>query len=560
MNDAQPPSDEKRLTLADALDGVMGDDDLPLSRRKQVRSHIRTFARVQGKRLEDLQADPKAHRSFIKRFHPAKASFSKRHWENVVSSLRFALHHAGVQVIPGQSRVALTEEWRHLYDQLEDQGLTVRLSRFMRFCTARGIRPPAVSDTVLESYLQVLREESFAKEPERAQRLTIRAWNLAVAKVPGWPAILLTLPDRRRRVTTPWSELPGSFVEDVEAWLGICSDPDPLAETGSRRLSPDTIDGRRYQVHCFASALIAVGKPLQELRGLGDLFDPERFKDAVRRLYRHYAKHKTTYRIIQTLRLIARNHLALGDDWIDLLTDLARRVGVEPPGMTENNRAKLRQFDDPRNVARLIHLPARLLARAQRLDRGRRNDALPVQIALAVELLLFAPVRLRNLTGLRLDRHMQWSRAGRKGVCHLIVPGDEVKNGVPLEFPLPRTAVDLLEIYVEHFMPRLASADEPWLFPGRDGGRKSPIVLRSQISRTIREATGLEVNPHLFRHIAAKLHLEAHPGEYEIVRRVLGHTDIKTTTNFYAGTEGAAAARHFDRTILGLRDSTSTLL
>ena len=56
MNDSQPSSDKKQITLADALDGVMGDDDLPLSRRKQVRTHLRTFARVQGKRLEDLPA------------------------------------------------------------------------------------------------------------------------------------------------------------------------------------------------------------------------------------------------------------------------------------------------------------------------------------------------------------------------------------------------------------------------------------------------------------------------------------------------------------------------
>jgi len=68
------------------------------------------------------------------------------------------------------------------------------------------------------------------------------------------------------------------------------------------------------------------------------------------------------------------------------------------------------------------------------------------------------------------------------------------------------------------------------------------------------------VNPHLFRHIAAKFHLEANPGEYEIVRRVLGHTDIKTTTDFYAGTEGAAAARHFDQTILGLRERTAMMI
>jgi integrase len=243
-----------------------------------------------------------------------------------------------------------------------------------------------------------------------------------------------------------------------------------------------------------------------------------------------------------------------------MLTDTARRIGVEAPGMTEKNRQRLRQFDDSRNVASLIHLPARLLKKARRLDRTRRNDSLPVQIALAIEILIFAPIRLGNLARLRIDQHFHWSRAGRKGICHLVIPAEEVKNGVPLEFPLPRDLLALLQTYLDDYRPRLTSADDPWLFPGRAGGHKTTTAFRSQISKTVLEETGLEIHPHLFRHIAAKLHLEANPGEYEIVRRILGHTDIRTTTNFYAGTEGAAAARHYDRTILGLRDRTATML
>ena len=119
MNGSHHTSDNTRLTLAEALEGVTRDDNLTPSRRKQVRTHLRTFARVQGKRLEELPADPKAHRPFLKRFHPAKANISTGHWQNVVSSLSFALHHAGVQVIPGRSRAAMTSEWQALYDRLK---------------------------------------------------------------------------------------------------------------------------------------------------------------------------------------------------------------------------------------------------------------------------------------------------------------------------------------------------------------------------------------------------------------------------------------------------------
>ena len=65
----------------------------------------------------------------------------------------------------------------------------------------------------------------------------------------------------------------------------------------------------------------------------------------------------------------------------------------------------------------------------------------------------------------------------------------------------------------------------------------------------------MRVHPHLFRHIAAKLYLDANPGSYEVMRRVLGHRSIETTTAFYTGLETAAAVRHFDATILKLRKS-----
>jgi integrase len=95
------------------------------------------------------------------------------------------------------------------------------------------------------------------------------------------------------------------------------------------------------------------------------------------------------------------------------------------------------------------------------------------------------------------------------------------------------------------------------LFPGRKGGPKAPHTLAGQISKTIHAYTGLQINPHLFRHSAAKLHLDANPGEYEVVRRFLAHRSINTTTTFYTGLETAPAVRHYDNTILTLRNKRS---
>jgi integrase len=70
-------------------------------------------------------------------------------------------------------------------------------------------------------------------------------------------------------------------------------------------------------------------------------------------------------------------------------------------------------------------------------------------------------------------------------------------------------------------------------------------TLSSQITKRIQAATGLRVTVHQFRHAAAALILKAKPGNYEYVRRILGHRNIQTTINFYVGLETAQATQDF---------------
>jgi site-specific recombinase XerD len=130
-----------------------------------------------------------------------------------------------------------------------------------------------------------------------------------------------------------------------------------------------------------------------------------------------------------------------------------------------------------------------------------------------------------------------------------------VKNDEALEYPLPQSSVELIGRYLSQFRPALAPAGGTALFPGGSQGCKHGNTLREQIVDAVFTYIGMRVNPHLFRHIAAKLFLDANPGSYEVMRRVLGHRSIETTTAFYTGLETAAAVRHFDATILKLRKS-----
>ena len=156
---------------------------------------------------------------------------------------------------------------------------------------------------------------------------------------------------------------------------------------------------------------------------------------------------------------------------------------------------------------------------------------------------------MKNLAGLEIDRHLV--RAGKKLL--LSIPAAELKNKAnDLDFELPEQSAALIDWYIREV--RTTKADNPFLFPGRSKSHKSKSGFGTQITQIVRRYTGLSVNPHLFRHIGAKLYLDHNPGGYEVMRRVLGHSRMETTSRFYAGLETRNAARHFDEQILKLRE------
>ena len=236
-------------------------------------------------------------------------------------------------------------------------------------------------------------------------------------------------------------------------------------------------------------------------------------------------------------------------DHLKALRALRRQVDPGRGDMTERNRTRLRVFADPANVERLINLPESIMRSLARLPERGYNDAVRAQTALAIAIALVAPLRGKNLAGLRLDRHLFRSRPGPGAVMHLVIPPGEVKNKNPLEFELPPDVVRILELYLQKFRPLLVSDGSSYLFPARQGGAETPAQLAEQIKRDIKKGIGLTVNAHLFRHVCAYLYLKAHPGDYETVRLLLGHSTLATTVRVYCGLERSDAVRRYDRLI-----------
>jgi integrase len=127
-----------------------------------------------------------------------------------------------------------------------------------------------------------------------------------------------------------------------------------------------------------------------------------------------------------------------------------------------------------------------------------------------------------------------------------------VKNGVALDFVLPADVMDILDDYLAHARCWWLGPDDARLFPFGHT-RQSQAHFGDLLIQRVRRVSGLRVNTHLFRHIAAKLYLDEYPGQYEVVRLLLGHKSLSTTVRFYCGLEREAAVNHFTDTVVEKR-------
>ena len=131
-----------------------------------------------------------------------------------------------------------------------------------------------------------------------------------------------------------------------------------------------------------------------------------------------------------------------------------------------------------------------------------------------------------------------------------------MKNRHGMEWELPKETCDLIEIYLRHYRPHIADSKNMFLFPSRMGGCRTAHELARVLCDLIGSELGIEINLHLLRHFGGWVFLQRNPGQYEVLRQVLGHKKIEVTIACYTGLEADASARHFDETVLQDRAAT----
>ena len=543
MNDKHVPDEAvfaalPKRTLADVL--ARCEADLSGTELRDTRSAFRFLEKRMAVDLGSTIARPRDLRSVFEPASPARLGITAKRLANIRSLIGKAVERFGLKPTYVTREIPLAPAWVELMQTIEVKQHRWALSRFAAYCTVKGISPADVTCDTLIGFQAALDAEETCKNPCVIRKHTIATWNMCRGRVPGWPETTLSWPLKREAYMFPLASFPQGFQDAVARWTTLMASADPFDEVmpRSRPLRPATIERHVYNFRRMASALVWQGIfAIDEVTGFEVFFQGENYKHALRPFQERSPDYlyKMAVLLAAILPLCPEVPAATGDRLDRILKRLQPGGGRQ---MGKRNRERLRQFDDEEVLRRLLAFPEEELARALELNSPRRR-AKGVERALAISLLTFTGIRIKNLRSLRLDTNIR--RAGSRMRLHLTQ--EETKTHRELEIELPPETVRILDMFVAEFRPLLPGADGPFLFPGEKGGPRSYCAMRAAVVEPLKKHAGIELSPHLYRHIIAKIIAERRPEHLHEVSRMLGHSSINTTYQSYLGTEGPAASR-----------------
>ena len=544
------PITTKKPTLQDVIDGLKANLTLSETRRRDLRSAVNCFAALTDSAPSLVALDLAEIRSVLDLMVPIQAKVSRKRWANLRSDLTAAITASGLLSMVKTSSVELSESWLSLFEKAGRPQLRHGLSRFARWASERQIVPADVDRAVLDQFITELFEGSLVRKIKELRQNIVRSWNVLVGYLPDQGLRLIPVTKiQHGPPRVPWNELLPSFRNDVNCYLTWASVPDPLDENArAKALAPKTLDLRQDQIHSAATAAVAAGISVSELVNLNCLVEIKTFKTIVRHRWEDEGRKLTAYThgIVGSLIAVASEWVKVPNDHLSALKAARRKFGPMKFGMTDKNKNLLRKFDDRPLLALLLNLPDKLWRERARDLKTSRRGFIDLQSALAIEILLVVPLRMNNLSALSFDKHIQWPH-GHEKQAWVIIPEGETKNKIALEFELPEGLSERLATYRNRIAPAVLGFRPDRLFLTWIGKPRSQAAIALAIEKTVLKYVGVRLTPHQFRHLAAKLRLDEDPGAYELVRQLMGHKNMQTTTNFYAGINTRRAGRaHFE--------------
>jgi len=543
---------EDTPTMGGILTEIDNITDLSDTRRRDLKSDVRSLCRLLGKHPSEVPANINWLHVRVRRIVPAAHDISKKRLSNIKSGVLKALALTGCSRERSDWLRPPSSSWQNLLSNITDKHDLWKLTQFAQYCTAIDIEPCQVTDLHILGLLKILTEESFTNKPDQVVVNAVKTWNRLRAEIDDWPNINLSHPPRKKEPwTIPLKQFPSSFQEDVVRWLHRLSNPDPLDASGPvKPLRPATIKHRRHQIQQMASALVLSGTSISNIHSLADLVELASFKDGLRQLMSRFDDKPTEaiHGLAVGLKSIATHHVKVDDVHLKEMQHICQRLNLNVDGLRVKNQNRLEQLEDPNSLSKLLHLPNTLTRVAQRSGLRPHKTALLLQAALAIEILLYAPMRAGTLSRLNLERHIRFVGTGRKRRTLITIPAAEVKNNRDLHYELGAETTQLLDQYCKVARPILLRAPSDYLFPAQNGGPKLESSLSRLIKEMISEHTGMVINAHLFRSIAGKIHSTVAPGDFTTLSHVL-HNTLRTAMKSYAQFEHQSSVRHYQNSV-----------
>ncbi len=526
--------------------------DLSDQRRRHWVCSLRQIAKWLDRPVEVTPARWNSLQISVGQLHHARVGVTSKTLSNHRSNVRAALRWFANEYDVPQRGVRLSPEWARFRDAIDNR-MAERLYNLMRYCSARSVPPRSVDDKIFDEYWRYRTETTALAANNTARRFMARAWNACADTIDHCPLQRLTEPPIKK-AEPAWEDFPEGLRSDLNEYFASLAKPHrSLNGKRIQPCSPGTIQTRRAELVAMARIAVRLGVPIESLNSLGALLHPDVVELVIEAYWeRNGAEPKTgTIDLGWTVLRMTRETRCLDQAALERLEEISAALEQHRrEGLTPKNLQLIRQVLTDGVWGEVVSLPNVLMQQARLAkDHAPIKAAVTAQLAVAIAIETFAPIRLRNLIGIELGKNL--IRPGGLNTPYwLVFPNYDVKNRVDLNFKFDEPLTKLIDQYVHEFRPTLLrGSNANWLFPGESGEPKNGLLFSKQITERIQKAVGLRITVHQFRHAAAAIYLKHHPGDYETVRRVLGHRSLTTTIKFYCGLETIAASEQFGKLI-----------
>jgi hypothetical protein len=254
----------------------------------------------------------------------------------------------------------------------------------------------------------------------------------------------------------------------------------------------------------FARMAVRLGHPIETLISLEVLLDPALVEEVLNAYWDVSEKEEPcVYTIDMAWKLlsVARETNCLSGGDIAKLDDIGAAMEEHRQGgLTEKNLNVIRAVLTGKVWNQVVQLPLALMAEARLLrHQAPVKAAVTAQIATAIAILTFAPIRFGNLIQIKLDENLIKPGA-LDDPYWLVFPHYDVKNRVRLQFKLVPQLCAIIDEYIHDYRSvLLRGSNATWLFPGETGGVKTSRTLSLQITDRIEKGCGLRMTAHQFQ-------------------------------------------------------------